>query len=326
MDIGYVMSADDHDEETQLSRIYRRLRKSKTRVGFLVSIIIGILIHVAITSYPESIGSVLFLRMEFYTKIADAMIVASVVGLTYEWYTRRERQRELKELTREVVDELLNEYQPQASPETTPDELSVSDNLAMFTLQYSSEGTNHIQEKMSNADNIRVLGEIRSLSREHRTDGSNGEIDIHHGPSAEILAENEVQYRRICGYMPRDDITDGLNFVPPAKWLRSHERLFEAADRNVVSSYQLCTYPSVHAHVAMMGIDNDWLVMAMGHQRTPIGEYPKDRIRESDLILTTKNEDIVSAFNIHFDSLWHGSQEHIVRNVEDLLSMAEDIE
>jgi hypothetical protein len=280
MSVNASSENPDEDESTlaKLAHTY------KVRFILTVFLVIGFLIHFAVSDVI--VGDELWgVSTEFYAKAADAIIIAAIVGITYEWYAQKLRARGLEDLIERAIAELQDEDQlSQSEVKAALSEIFSNDQIASFSVFERDEGTDYVSNKIKNSkENVKVIGEFR-------TGMSSFVDDIHetyHDTKIERLKiDRDIEFQHACPSRQGD-----------GEWLEKQIELFEAAE-NPGSKYALYHFDSYPPHIAIIIIDSSLLIIDLKQNRPGYVRH------DTELVLATHHEEIVSAFNNYSQSIF----------------------
>lgn len=102
---------DDTYKQRYRSRV-EEVENLKTKATILVLFLVGIVLHVVANAWPSQINSAIpLVTTPFFTDVAGSLIIASVVGITYEWYLEPTRRERILESARAAANDAIEEFE-----------------------------------------------------------------------------------------------------------------------------------------------------------------------------------------------------------------------
>lgn len=294
------MGESEIQAEEAATRWIDRIERLKIKLALLAFLFIGISTHF-ITLYLSE-GGIHF--YSFIEKTADAIIIASVIGITYEWYASQSRlnllRKEIQDIVRTEEKELRNEvHKLNDTLEALADE-----NTAAFSLISPSQIEKELREKIEVCNEIKCMGDFQVAE--------DGEEDV---------IEDFIEYtgNNIEGYIHKrirntNDDFKLLRIYPhrdeDLSWVEEHKPLLDHTDIEESSEYHLLPHPHdvEYPIPSFMIIDDhntpggDLLVLAIPEKEGIVEQYQKQ------ILLYTEDEKVINAFETYFTDIWDHSK------------------
>lgn len=278
-----------------------QIERLKVKLALAVFLVLGIFIHFIIVFYTEE-G---FHFFSFIEKTADAIVIAAVIGITYEWYASQSRHKALQKEIEDIVRREERELRMEVNKVRATLEALADENTAAFNIISPSQIEEELREKIEVCNKVLCMGDFHVRENGHETDlfediaeytGNNLERYIH---KRILTKEDEFELFRIYPHQDEDD-----------SWVEEHKQLFEFINDEDSSDYELVPHPhSVEYPLpCFMVIDDDntpggdLLVLAVPEKEGIGDEFQKQ------ILLYTEDETAINAFENYFADIWDQSR------------------
>lgn len=278
-------------------------------------LLLGIVIHFFVVYFTEG-GIHLY---AFFEKAADAIIIAALIGITYEWFASRARHKLLQEEIRDIIDEEEKELRQHVNEVKNTLEPLADEQTAAFNIIAPSQVEEELREKIEVCNQITCMGDF------HIEDSEDSyvldDIQEYTGNNLEKYIQKRIK--------TKDDDFKLFRIYPHEErdldWIENHKELFQRIESEESSEYKLMRHPhSVEyplPHFMIIDDDNtpsgDMLILAIPEKESMQDEF-KHRI-----LLHTEDQNIIDAFEDYFADIW--DQSRVLNSVDELENARKEI-
>lgn len=285
------------EDAFETDSVFETLEAYKVRFLLLVFLVTGFVLHLLVTE--ATVHRVFGFPIEFYGKVADAIIIAAVIGITYEWYAKKERKRQLKQVFHNTLDDISHDSSiSHTELKIALSQILSSDDVAMFAVFQREDGTQLVQNKIKRADeSVRIIGGFRASTGKKIDESS---TEYHEAKKERLQADSEVYF---CHLYSNEEMT--------REWLDSHVQLLKASEGQA-SQYEIHHLDSHPPHISFIIIDGEYVIIDLKDDRNPHG------VKDTELVLGTSHEEVVNLFLTYFEFSY--DSEKAINSADELKS------
>lgn len=269
---------------------FTKIERLKIKLALAVFLMAGIFGHFSAIYFTED-SLHLFALLE---KTSDAIIIAAVIGITYEWYASRSRlnllRREIEDIVRREEAEVVKKVN---EVKGTLESIAET-NTAPFSVIDPNQAEEELREKLEVCNQIKCMGQF-SIDEEDDGEYTGNNLEKYIEKRIEH-DEEDFELFRINPYQEENQ-----------SWQERHAELFKKANQTENSEYQLLAYShsAQHPQPSFMIINDhntpggDVLVLAV-HKREEMSDD-----FQHNVLLVTDDQKVIDAYEEYFDGIWN---------------------